>query len=127
MTEPVEVIREGERPAFAVLRWEDFERLRGLEEDAADAALAERVLSDPAQDWVPSELVDRMLDEGVHPVRAWREHRGLTLEELAVRAGLNQAHVAGIESRERQGTLAEMRALAEALRIRLDTLAATLD
>jgi DNA-binding XRE family transcriptional regulator len=126
MTEPVEVIREGDRPAFAVLRWEDFERLRELEEDAADVALAERVLADPAQDWVPSRLVGRMLDEGVHPVRAWREHRGMTRDELATRAGLQQTEVAGIEDGECQGTLAQMRSLADALGIRLDTLAATL-
>jgi DNA-binding XRE family transcriptional regulator len=127
MTEPVEVIREGDRPAFAVLRWEDFERLRELEEDAADVALAERILSDPAQDWVPAELVDRVLDKGVHPVRAWREHQGMSREDLAARAGLRQPELAGIEEREHQGTLAQLKALAEALGIRLDTLAATLD
>jgi ribosome-binding protein aMBF1 (putative translation factor) len=127
MTEPVAVLRDGERPAFAVLRWDDFERLRGLEEDARDVADAERKLADPGRDEIPAELVARMLDEGVHPVRAWREHRGLTQEQLAAAAGLRQPDMARIESRQRKGTVAQMRRLAEALGVSLDTLVATLD
>ena len=110
----------------AVISWKEWLRIRELLEDAEDAADAARKLADPDRDWVPAEVVDRILDEGVHPVRAWREHRGLTLEALAKAAGVPQPTIATIESGTEAGTTDQMRALAQALGISVETLVATL-
>jgi hypothetical protein len=124
MIEPV-VIREGERPTHVVIPWGEWQRIRELIEDAADVAHAERILADPSMDWIPSELVDRML-EGEHPVKVWREHRGLTQVQLAAASDVPQPTIARIEGRERRGTVAQMTKLAGALGVRLDTLVAPL-
>ena len=125
MIEP-QVVTEDGRPVAAVISWKEWLRIRELLEDAEDAADAARKLADPDRDWVPAEVVDRILDEGVHPVRAWREHRGLTLEALAKAAGVPQSTIATIESGTGAGTTDQMRALAQALKISLETLVATL-
>ncbi|MEI4473900.1 helix-turn-helix domain-containing protein [Frigidibacter sp. MR17.24] len=43
-------------------------------------------------------FVARRIGEGLHPVAAWRERRGLSSEGLAGRAGLTPREVAAIES-----------------------------
>ena len=88
--------------------------------------ISKRVLNDPDRDWVPAELADRIFDAGLHPVRAWREHRGLTQAALAEAAGVPQPTVVAIESGTEAGTTDQMRALAQALGISLETLVATL-
>jgi DNA-binding XRE family transcriptional regulator len=124
MIEPLVIIEDGRK--YAKLAWEDWERLRELLDDAQDAADLERVLNDPDRDWVPAELADRIFDAGLHPVRAWREHRGLTQAALAEAAGVPQPTVVAIESGTEAGTTDQMRALAQALGISLETLVATL-
>src|SRR3954453_12862115 len=125
MIEP-QVVTEDGRPVAAVISWKEWLRIRELLEDAEDAAEAARKLADPDRDWVPAEVVDRILDDSEHPVRAWREHRGLTQEVLAEAAGVPQPTVVAIESRTEAGTTDQMRALAQALGISLETLVATL-
>src|SRR3712207_2196790 len=126
MIEPT-VLKDGDRPTHVILAWEDWERLREALEDAEDAAEARQILADPTQDWVPAELVERMLDEGVHPVQAWREHRVMTQTALATTSGVPQPTLTQIESGERRGTPAQMKKLARALGIGLETLTATMD
>jgi ribosome-binding protein aMBF1 (putative translation factor) len=125
MSEP-QVVTEDGRPVAAVISWKEWLRIRELLENAEDAADAARKLADPNRDWVPAEVVDRILDEGLHPVRAWREHRGLTQEALAEAASVPQPTVAAIESGTEVGTTDQMRALAQAFGISLETLVATI-
>lgn len=40
---------------------------------------------------VPNEVVNFVFDHGWTPMRAWREHLGLTQAEVAGRAGITQA------------------------------------
>jgi ribosome-binding protein aMBF1 (putative translation factor) len=126
MIEPV-VIREGDRPTHVVIPWAEWQRLRALVEDAEDAALALAIARDPATGWTPAAVLDRILEQGEHPVKAWREHRGLSQAALAARAAVPQPTIARIESRARKGTLVQMKRLAGALGVSLDTLTATLD
>jgi DNA-binding XRE family transcriptional regulator len=90
--------------------------------EAEDIADARRILGDPATVMVPGEVAERILLGG-HPVRVWRDHRGLSQAALAEAAGMAQPTVARIETGQRKGTLAQMRRLAEALGVRLDVLA----
>src|SRR5690625_5450363 len=50
---------------------------------------------------VPNAIVNRVFDEGITPMRAWREHLGLTQAEVAERAGTSQASYAQTENRQR--------------------------
>lgn len=50
---------------------------------------------------VPNSIVNRVFDEGITPMRAWREHLGFTQAEVAERAGTSQASYAQTENRQR--------------------------
>ena len=90
-----------------------------------DLEAVRRVESNPNQDRIPLAVVKRLIDDE-NPVRVWREHRGLTQQALAHASGLPQSTVARLERGERKGTVAQMRKLASAVKINLDTLCGTL-
>jgi predicted transcriptional regulator len=123
MIEPLVIEHEG-KPTHVLLRFTDWERIRGKLEDAEDLEAVRAVESDPNQDRIPLEVVKRLLEDE-NPLKVWREHRGLTQQALAHAADLPQSTVARLESRERKGTVAQMRRLAGALKINLDTLCGT--
>ena len=70
---------------------------------------------------VPAALVTRLL-AGENPVRVWRRHRGLTGRALAASAGIGAAYLSEIETGRKEGSLAVMKRLAEALSVDLDDL-----
>ena len=68
---------------YAIVPRFEYDALRkAVEEDALDAAILQRILEDPHQEVVPFELV-RHIVNGEHPVRVWREYRGMKAGELA--------------------------------------------
>jgi DNA-binding XRE family transcriptional regulator len=111
----------------AVLRRRDYDALIQAYEDAADAlALAEVRARDAAGDaeYVPVELAERIFVSGEHPVRVWREYRGLTLSALARQAGIAQSYVSEIEHGRKRGSVRALAALARALRVDIEDLLA---
>jgi ribosome-binding protein aMBF1 (putative translation factor) len=108
----------------------EYEALREAAEDAEDLAhLAvqeerERLLGVDSvrADALPVALVERMLD-GESPVRIWREHRGLTIAELAPKAALEPGRIEDIEAGNTPATADELQALARILAVTADDLA----
>jgi DNA-binding XRE family transcriptional regulator len=108
------------------------------DEDADDVALAERGeeaaqreaaivahagdrLGVEIEIGIPHDVVKREL-AGAHPVRAWREARGLNQAQLATFAGISRAYLTQIETGERTGTLDVMVKLARNLRCMVEDL-----
>ena len=133
-------------PAFAVLPWADYERLRTEAargatldpEDAADIAAAiaadRRLESDirrarrasgcrarSVEPFIPIGVTKRIL-AGATPIRAWRAHAALTQEQLAERAGVSRGYLAQLESGVRDGTPAVLARLARELGVLVDDL-----
>lgn len=106
---------------MAMLPIEDYERLLELAEDKADLLAAERAEARrlAGEEYVPAELVNRILD-GESPLRVWRQHRGLTLDQLAKSAGLGISYLSDLERGKRQGKGALWRRLADALNVSID-------
>jgi DNA-binding XRE family transcriptional regulator len=106
---------------MAVLHVADYERLVDIVEDRADAAAAERAAErrERGEEYVPAELVDAMLARQ-SPLRVWRKHRGLTLEQLASMSGARHATLSDIENGKAQGKPALWKALANALDVSVD-------
>lgn len=89
--------------------------LEATTEDAADIAAAEAALAEVARTGtLPGKVVHALLG-GVSPVRAWREHLGLSQKELAERSGLGQGYLSQIETGKRGGSVEVMKRLAAAL------------
>jgi hypothetical protein len=94
--------------AIEVAKFRADEQTRGIEAVRADC--------------LSGALVNRLLT-GEHPVRIWREHRGLTGSALAIKAGaLPVSYLCEIEGRRRPGSVSAYRRLATALAVTLDDL-----
>ena len=117
----IQIIEQDGRPVCVVVPMDLWERIREAAEDAEDIADLERFDRKDDGFRIPHAVVKAELD-GAHPVRAWREHRGLTMQALAVAAGLSKPYVSQIEGGKRAGTAATLKKLAKALRVPLDVL-----
>lgn len=120
-----QIIRNSERePAFAVIPYDDYqalvERLEWLEDLRDSEAIAER-LARGEEEVIPAEVVERLV-EGESPLKVWREHRGLTQEDLAEQVGVSGSYLSQIESGKREGTVRVYTALARALSVDVDDL-----
>jgi DNA-binding XRE family transcriptional regulator len=111
----------------AVLRRRDYDALIKAYEDAVDAlALAEVRAREGAGDaeYVAVELAERIFVDGEHPVRVWREHRGLTLGALAKGSGIAQSYLSEIENGKKRGSVRALAALGKVLRVDTEDLLA---
>jgi DNA-binding Xre family transcriptional regulator len=118
--EPQVIEKDGE-PAFAVLPIAEWRQLMQRLADLEDAQEIDAIARDPNRRMIPGDVVGRLL-QGDHPLKVWREQRGLTRTELAREAGLTAGHVAHIETGRRQGTAETLRRLATALDVTVDDL-----
>ncbi|WP_442774965.1 helix-turn-helix domain-containing protein [Sphaerotilus montanus] len=116
MSNHVQVIEQDGKPAFYVVPAALWERMREAAEDAEDIADLERFEREDDGVRYPAAVAMAMAD-GASPLRAWREHRGMTLQVLADAAGLSRAYVSQIEGAKRTGSAATLAKLAQALGI----------
>ena len=107
--------RDGKRE-FAVIPIELYEHLTAALEDADDAALADAARAADDGFRIPAAVAHAILD-GDHPLKAWREHRGLPQEALAERAGISKASLCQIETGKRVGAMRTLKSLAAALAV----------
>lgn len=97
-----QTIEYHDQPAFVLVPWEQFNRIRPLLE--IEKALATGI---------PQEVVEAHVLDGVSMIRAWREHLHITQAELAAKLGVSQAAVAKFEkpaARPRRATLSQIAA-----------------
>jgi antitoxin component HigA of HigAB toxin-antitoxin module len=91
------------------------------EEDARFWGHAAAGRGRPPQATVPIEVVKAKLD-GVHPIRAWRDHREMTQMELSARSQVGRDLIAQIETRKKTGSVGSLSRLAQALDLPIDAL-----
>ena len=117
----VQVIEQDGKPSCYVVPARLWDRVKDMVEAAEDAAAyAEAVANDDGVRF-PSDVARAMAD-GTSPLRAWREHKGLTLQALADAAGVSKPYVSQIEGGKRAGTAATLKKLAAALGVPVDAL-----
>ena len=105
------------KPAFAVIPWDEYERLTCEEAEALliDAELYDLAKKDASESF-PVELVDRLL-AGENPVLVYRTHRNMTQSELAAAAEIDPLILAQIESGQDAGSTEALTSLSKALGI----------
>ena len=122
MDRPQVIVDAAGQPAFAVIPWEDYERLTG----EADALLTDEQLYDRAKseggESFPVEVLDRLLDgqnpgPGLSPPPA----------HVPIRVGRSlwnkcQLYLSQIERGKRSGSTKTLAAIAQALNVTVDDL-----
>jgi len=119
-----QIIDKNGHPEFAVIPYADYQHFLELLEDENDArGVAEfhEAYTGGREFLIPDDIVRRELS-GESSVKLWREHRGLTQQELAKSAGISKPYLSQIETGKRQGTVDTLSALARSLDVPLDVL-----
>ena len=70
---------------------------------------------------IPHEVALAIID-GASPIRAFREHQGLTLRELSGRSGVALSYLSEIEHGRKPGSISALTRIAEALGVTIDAL-----
>ena len=78
----IQIIRQGGKPAFAVVPYDKWLELTGSEEENV---------------YIPHEVVGYQLKESISLIAAWRKHLKITQKELAAKTGMTQPAIAQIE------------------------------
>jgi ribosome-binding protein aMBF1 (putative translation factor) len=100
----------------------DWEAIAERLDDAEDrAALRDSLSGGRKDDALPAELY-RRIRKGEHPLRIWREHRGLGLNALARVAKVSAPYLSEIENGMKPGSALVLKKLAAALEIDVDEL-----
>ena len=100
---------------------EIVEALAEAIEDMEDVALSRSRAGEPN---IPHAVAMAILS-GTHPVRAWRKHKGLTIQQLADAVeGITVGYLSEIETGKKPGSVAAYKALAKALGTGIDMLVA---
>lgn len=72
---------------------------------------------------IPHDVAVRIM-EGENRVRAWREHKGVSLRQLARKADMAPSYLSEIESGRKPGSVDALSRLAHALETTIDALVA---
>lgn len=91
-------------------------------EDQLDVALVKLARVEQANEETVPFAVVRRLSDGEVPVTVWREHRGLSREELSSAAHVQTELLVAVEGGKQDVPLRTMQAIARALRVDLDDL-----
>lgn len=119
-----QIIQKAGKPEYAVLPYDEYLELLNEAEMARDVAAYDEVkarLAQGEEELLPGEMVERLIG-GENPVRVWREYRGLSGQRLAEAAGISAAYLSQLEAQAREGSVKVLRAIARALKVKIDDL-----
>ena len=123
MSKPQVIRDDSGQPAFAVISWDEFERLVG--DSAAEAILSDEELFDLAkaanEESFPAEVVDQLL-AGKHPIAVFCRYRGIRQRHLAREVGIHPNYLSQIVHGRRTGSVDKLMAIARVLNVDLDDL-----
>ena len=122
MKEEIQIIERDGKPEWAVLPYEEYLQLieqAELLEDIRDFDTISAAIERGEEELIPSEVVYAILD-GEHPIKVWREYRGLTQQQLAGKVKISKPYLSQIETGKRTGTTEILSAIAKALDVSLE-------
>ena len=120
----VQIIEKNGQPEWAVLPYEEYQRLvdeAEMLQDIRDYDEVKLTLANGDEELIPSEVTYALLD-GENPIRVWRGYRGLTQQQVAEAAGISKSYLSQLESGQRKGSAEVLARVAKALNVSLDDL-----
>lgn len=109
-------------PEMVTIPRAEYDRLVAAADVMSDIEAYDRAkaaLASGEDELIPADYVDRILN-GESPLRVWRAYRGLTQVKLSEASGVNRVQIADIEAGRKNGSVATLKALAEALGVTID-------
>ena len=82
----VQIIKKNGEPEWAVIPYREYIKIQELIDDIEDRKDIEKYVQaiESGEDQnIPGEVTFAIL-EGIHPIRAWREYRQITVRELSL-------------------------------------------
>ena len=116
-----QIIEKDGKPEYAVISVAEWRRIEAMLDELKDIRALDAALARPDRRMIPFEVTSAILD-GAGPIRAWREHRGLSLDTLADAAGVGPSRLAQLEAGKREASPDELQRLARALHVQVDDL-----
>ncbi len=104
---------KGGKPAFVVVPFDEYLAMVG---EASDGGLPDDDVT------VPVEVARAHLVDGVSLIRAWREHLGLTQEEVSVRMGVSRSGYSQMERPDQRHRRSTLQKIASALGVMVEQL-----
>jgi mRNA interferase RelE/StbE len=96
----------------------EYDALRARVEDLDDILAAHAAVTGAT---LPHDYAMRVVS-GEHPVRVWRDYRGLSAVELAAKAEMSKTYLSEIETGKKPGSIEAYKGLAQALGVPVDAL-----
>jgi len=125
MNAQVQIIERDGQPEYAVVPIETYRRLLALAEDMEDIQAYDRAMAEIAcgeDEVLPAEVAERLLNGETHPLRIWREYRGMTQQQLAQAAGVGKSYISQIEAYKKEPAAGVLQALSRALAVDMEDL-----
>lgn len=91
-------------------------------QDLEAAREARRELDSGEDELIPAEMVEKLIAGDEHPLKIWREYRGITQEALGREAGVGKSYISQIEAGNKSGSARVLKALADTLNVDIDDL-----
>jgi len=120
----VQIIEKNGKPEWAVIPFQEYQKLQEAMEDAEDINAIEaniKAMQEGREVAVPGEVTFAILD-GASTIRAWREHKQIKMNELAKKVGISPAYLSQIENGKRNPTIDTLKAIAKELNLEVELL-----
>jgi DNA-binding XRE family transcriptional regulator len=122
--QPAQIIEKNGKPEWAVIPYSEYQKFYEKLEDAEDIKDIEKhlhAIQQGTEILIPGEITFAILD-GISPIRAWREHKQIKMNELAKQVGISSAYLSQIETGKRNPTINTLKAIATELGIKVEML-----
>ena len=94
----VQIIEKNGKPEWAVIPFNEYQKLYEAHEDAEDIRDIEenlKAIQEGKEMTVPGEVTFAIL-EGTNPIRVWRKYKKIKMNELAKKVGISSAYLSQI-------------------------------
>ena len=113
-----QIIANGNKAEFVVLPIAEYKKILGFMREQQEIEEVKSRLAEP-HEMFPLEVVEK-LSAGEHPVKVFREYRGLTQFLLATEVNVSKQYICQIEKLERKGTAKILKSIAKVLNVELE-------
>lgn len=91
-------------------------------EDIAAYNDFQRKLAAGEEEFFPSELLDKILDDRENPVKVYREYRGKSIDEACAATGISKDYWKKLEKGVAVGSVATLKKIAKFLNVTMEML-----